>query len=772
MSDDTNGSGANGSHAPRRGRLTRLEVGESIGAARGDCVVCIPLFGAYAQFAECLRSVLRHTPAAVPVVVADDASPDPSTWDLLRDIARGSSFAHHVIYVRSASNRGFVENVNDAMGAAAPADVVLLNSDCVVGAHWLDGLRAAAYSGDVVATATALSNNATIVSVRGHDVTLFPVPRLPPQWTLDSAADAIWRASLRLRPRLPVAIGHCMYVRRTALDLVGDFDRTFSPGYGEEVDFSMRCEWRGLQHVLADDVFVLHEGSASFRQEAVALKEANTRLVLSRYPEFENLVEDAVTTRRTPLARALGTARRTLTGISVTVDATCLGAVTTGTQVHTLELIHALWRRGDIHLRALVGRQVGADNLRRLRDLAGLELLWVDEVSAATPRTDVIHRPWQVATPAELDLLRQLGEHVVVTQQDVIAYQHPSYFTTHAHWRSYADSVIRSLAAADAVLFFSEHARDDAVAEGVVEPERTRVVYVGTDHQAVTPGPPRRPAGADALAERGYLLCLGHDFPHKNRLFALEVLDQLQRRHAWRGRLVLAGARAAHGSSAGDEARFLLTHPEVEGALTSLGSLEAAEVDWLMRHALAVIYPTLHEGFGLVPFEAAERGVPCVFASHTSLAEILPPEASRLVRWEAAATADNIIELERDEASRARVVGMIREAATRFRWDEVAQRVVDGYWAACDAPPRGVPEWPSSPACIEQPAPAAATGDQLAPLSRQLVAEAGALPIDVQQALWAIARRPWLNRAFYAGLRSVHRAGLVASRRTGRSRRR
>ena len=50
-------------------------------------------------------------------------------------------------------------------------------------------------------------------------------------------------------------------------ELIGDFDSEFTPGYGEEVDFSQRCRANGLCHVVADDVFVLHHGGGSFTED-------------------------------------------------------------------------------------------------------------------------------------------------------------------------------------------------------------------------------------------------------------------------------------------------------------------------------------------------------------------------------------------------------------------------------------------------------------------------------------------------------------------------
>src|ERR1041385_6290033 len=122
--------------------------------------------------------------------------------------------------------------------AAAPADVVVLNSDCVVAEGWLQGLRRAAYSDALVATASALTNHGTILSVPERNR---PQPGIPQDQTLAHTAGAVRSFSLRFYPHLPTAIGHCMYIRRQALDLVGQFDLAFSPGYGEEVDFSQRC---------------------------------------------------------------------------------------------------------------------------------------------------------------------------------------------------------------------------------------------------------------------------------------------------------------------------------------------------------------------------------------------------------------------------------------------------------------------------------------------------------------------------------------------------
>ena len=45
--------------------VRRLRDDEQLGLRRGDAVVCIPVYGAVGDFAQCLASVVEHTPADV-----------------------------------------------------------------------------------------------------------------------------------------------------------------------------------------------------------------------------------------------------------------------------------------------------------------------------------------------------------------------------------------------------------------------------------------------------------------------------------------------------------------------------------------------------------------------------------------------------------------------------------------------------------------------------------------------------------------------------------
>jgi GT2 family glycosyltransferase len=668
-------------------RLRRVEPGADLGLPRATAVVCIPVYGAVELFERCLDSVLANTPSEVPLLVADDCSPGPDARRLLADRDEGGRLSRDVYYMRQPDNVGFVLNVNTCFDMTSPADAVILNSDCEVAPGWFERLRAAAYSDTTIATATPLSNHGSIVSVPDrnrdrHD--------LPPEWTLDSAAAAIAEASPRLRPHLPTLVGHCAYIKRSAIELVGGFDPAFSPGYGEEVDFSQRCLLRGLAHVAADDVFVLHHGSASFavNPRRRQIQHEHERLIGRRYPYYHGTVLAARASRSSPLARSISAATRALKGLSVTIDGSCFGDVLSGTQVHTLEVIDAVHRAGGVRLRVALKRTCSADVRRILAALADVELVDVDGIDEETSTTDVAHRPYQVGRLHELQRLRRLGDRVVITQQDLIAYRNPGYFDGVQEWHRYRRLARVTLAQAERVVFFSRHAARDAIAEDLVDEERARVVHIGVDHRHSGRTEGRRPALHQGTERHGFLLCLGVDFAHKNRLFALRVLEQLQVRHAWEGHLVLAGPRASPGSSAADDRAFLQAHEPVAAATTVLGQVAEEEKRWLLANSTLVLSPSTYEGFGLIPFEAAEAGVPCLYAPQASLAEVLPLELALIEPWDAAETADRAAELMRDSTASHRLVESIRAAASVYRWDQTARELVMVYRETADAPSR------------------------------------------------------------------------------------
>jgi glycosyltransferase involved in cell wall biosynthesis len=683
----------------------------------------------------------------------------------VEETMRGDAWSHRVFYIRRPLNGGFIETANTGLEAAAPADVVLLNSDCIVADGWLEGLRSAVQGDLRIATATALTNAGTIVSVpeRNH-----PRAQLPMDLTPDAAAAVIRGQSLRLHPDLPTCVGHCVYVRRSALELVGGLDPAFSPGYEEEVDFSQRCLIRGMRHVLADEVFVYHRHAGSFgsTEEVERLRWDHHVLVSRRYPYYDPWVEEVTGARASPLARALGTATEAMRGLSATIDGRGLASLASGTATTTLELILALDAHADVRLRVLVDDELDGHVNEILLARPHIELLHESraQAGAVTP-TDVVHRPHQVSRPEDIPLLRALGGRLIVTQLDHIALRNPDYFGTYEEWLRYRRITQASLAVADQVVFISQHVAQEGQALGLVDPERVTVIRPSTE-PALAPerAAPTPPPAASEIGERPFLLVLGSDFRHKNRPFALALLEALVN-DGWDGMLVLAGIRVSAGSSAGEEAAFLAARPQLARRALEVGAVSEEEKRWLLERCAAVLYPTLSEGFGLIPFEAARAGVPCLFAAHTSLADQLPAELATLVPWSAPESAPRVARVLADAQVRGELISGIRRAGAELTSAAHAEAHVQVYSRAVSA--TSPPSAALADASLRLQAELDAARAELSeiyddPLNRGLAGRHAILPRELRAPVLAVASRPVLR----AGAAWLYRVSHALNRRT------
>lgn len=254
--------------------------------------VVVPVYGAAAAARRCVDSVLARTDGAFRLLIVLDGPQPPE----VEEWARSSEAEPRLRLLRNRRRRGFVASVNRGI-AESRRDVVLLNSDTEVTTGWLGRLRQSASSQPRVATVTPFSNNATICSLPrtlvendlpfGHDV--------------ESFGRLVERCSSRSYPRLPTCVGFCTYVRRQALDAVGDFDeRRFGFGYGEEADFSMRAARAGFVHLLDDATFVFHQGQGSFGLDRRKRVRSAHRVMRRLHPAYLREVDDFI--RRDPLA--------------------------------------------------------------------------------------------------------------------------------------------------------------------------------------------------------------------------------------------------------------------------------------------------------------------------------------------------------------------------------------------------------------------------------------------------------------------------------------
>lgn len=303
--------------------------------------IIIPVYDAPEHVTCCIESVRHHTSTgpqlAVRVVLINDASSDQGVLALLAQIDTPGW-----LVLSNKVNQGFVRTVNRGIVLDPNADVVLLNSGTQVTQGWLTGLLDVAYSAQDIATVTALSNAASLYT--------WPQESIHETMTPDALARLVAECSPKLRPTVPTAGRFCTYIKRDTFNKIGFFDESYGPGCEAEHDFCMRATAKGYRHILADDVFVWHQGSlpvAGSAQESEVVQKnkplSMKRDLAYRFAVHEFLAGDLMDQIRYRLTSGVVrhlacTRRRILYVLHKPFDQDFIG----GTEFHVEELVRNL----------------------------------------------------------------------------------------------------------------------------------------------------------------------------------------------------------------------------------------------------------------------------------------------------------------------------------------------------------------------------------------------------------------------------------------------
>ncbi len=197
-------------------------------------------------------------------------------------------------------------------------------------------------------------------------------------------------------------------------------------------------------------------------------------------------------------------------------------------------------------------------------------------------------------------------------------------------------------------------------------PERISMIHNGLDESWF------EPVSGPAPHERPYLLFVGNLKPHKNLAVVLRAMLQLGA--DWPYDLLVVGR--SEGFITADRegpglARFLADRVHFRGRL------EHDQLRLCYRHARALVFPSIYEGFGFPPLEAMASGCPVLAAESSSIPEVCGRAA---LYFDPSDSSDLAAALERicgDESLRATLQAEGRARSALFSWDRAAEAYAD-----------------------------------------------------------------------------------------------
>ena len=223
---------------------------------------------------RCMEAVIRHTRKPYEIIIIDNAS-DSETKSVIKSVAREDS---NIRIIRNYSNLGYPLACNQGLAAASGDYIVVMNNDVVVTPHWASRMMAAFAidpSIGIVGPRTNYCAGVQIVPECSYDESL--LDSWAEQWYLRHAG------TLRPTNRL---IGFLWMMKREVVEKIGGFDPLFGIGNYEDDDYCIRAQLAGYKLVIADDVFVHHYGSRSFKKQPdayVKLLQTNKMLFAGKW---------------------------------------------------------------------------------------------------------------------------------------------------------------------------------------------------------------------------------------------------------------------------------------------------------------------------------------------------------------------------------------------------------------------------------------------------------------------------------------------------------
>jgi len=273
-------------------------------------------------------------------------------------------------------------------------------------------------------------------------------------------------------------------------------------------------------------------------------------------------------------------------------------------------------------------------------------------------RLDVVHYP--VLAPA-----LAYGGPSVVTVHDLTNQLFPRRADLRS-WIYYRHVLRMGASRASSVIAVSRNTRDDIIRLWGLAHERVEVIY-----EAASPafdGQPARPS----RAEERYFLAVGTVEPNKNFARLLEAYAAARSRLPDDTALVVVGQPGWQYDGLLRSTREL----GLNGSVRFIGHVPDVELADLYSGALAFVYPSLYEGFGLPPLEAMACGAPVIASRASSLPEVVGEAGLMVDPLDVEDIAAAMVRVASDPALREAMRSAGRARARRFSWEECARRTL------------------------------------------------------------------------------------------------
>jgi len=270
----------------------------------------------------------------------------------------------------------------------------------------------------------------------------------------------------------------------------------------------------------------------------------------------------------------------------------------------------------------------------------------------------ILHFPWNGEVPSMVQ-----NRLVITTLHDVLPLTIPGFFPNEVSTEKYRQQKQADADRSSVIVTDSEFSKKEIVKhlrlsrEPVVVPCATSI---GEFRREITP------------SDKPYFLYVGGLDPRKSVDVLVRVFIQLRREGIIRSRLTVVGS-TRHAPPGLIKS---LEDGQRQGYIEIRGYVDDIELAGLYSGALALVYPSQYEGFGMPPLEAMTMGCPVVIPRASSLPEVCAEAAYYVEPSGELSLSQAILEIERNPGLRSQLRDAGIKRASLFSWTKAATAFV------------------------------------------------------------------------------------------------
>ena len=265
---------------------------------------------------------------------------------------------------------------------------------------------------------------------------------------------------------------------------------------------------------------------------------------------------------------------------------------------------------------------------------------------------------------------------LVITVHDLIHLRFPECLPLQAKW--YAQTMLKLVTRrADEIISVSESTKKDLVETLGVRPEKITVIHHGIEPKFLAQSHINR---SEVEPDNPYFLCVGLLKAHKNIGVLLKAFLKIKKRSAFPNlRLYLIG----HPDTRQEIVRQWLNTTKSSSSIFLLENIGDEELMTLYQNAVALVFPSLCEGFGFPLLEAMASRIPIIASRIDSTLEIAGEGGGIYFDPNSADELENRMEqiLTHPEL-RQQIVKENVKRLFRFDWKQTIEKTVQVYESA------------------------------------------------------------------------------------------